>query len=129
MSNGKPNCAAMAAVLTVSDIKASRNWYVNQLGFSCEISPDTPRFAIAEREACSIMLSHGDTARPTARSFTGEIEIMDVYIWVRDIKAIEADLKTRGTPIAEGPVERFYGCTEIAVHDPDGFRIVFGYCP
>jgi catechol 2,3-dioxygenase-like lactoylglutathione lyase family enzyme len=119
-----------AAALVVSDLRHSVDFYVEKLGFSCQIDWSVnPTFAIAQHDGAAIALKLGERAGAPNRTLTPGIDMFDAYIWVRDLPALEAELKDRDAVIAEGPVERVYGCTEIAVHDPDGFRIVFGFCP
>ena len=124
------NLIATSAILVVPDLDRSIAWYVDRLGFS-QPGDDAEkfRFAVLEREGAAIMLKESDTHPPPNRDFTPGIDLFDAYIWIRDIQALHEDLKVRGAEIVEGPVERIYGCTEIALHDPDGYRIVFGYCP
>jgi catechol 2,3-dioxygenase-like lactoylglutathione lyase family enzyme len=122
-----------AAVLIVSDLKRSWDWYRDQLGFEVtELDWSVnPRFSFAEREGACVMLREGPEAEAGTpnRELVPEPPIWDAYFWVRDIDKVEAELKRRHTPIYSGPTKMPHGCTEITVLDPDGFLIGFGYCP
>lgn len=124
------NLVGSAAVLLTTDLARAAAWYREALGFNCPLEATSGQtFAIAERDGAAIMLKQADTVPPPNRDFTPGLDLFDAYVWVRDLGSVEDELKERGTPRVEGPVKRIYGCTEIAVHDPDGHRIVFGYCP
>ena len=128
---GAANLIATAAVLVVTDLKRSTDWYTNQLDFTAAKLDwdEKPNFSLVEREGAAIMLKLGQEKRVANRHCTPGDVICDVFIWVRDLKKIELSLKVAGTPIFAGPMQRAYGCTEIMVVDPDDYLICFGYCP
>lgn len=129
-SGEKPLFAATAAVFVTTDLKSRVEWYRDKLGFNCDIDwRVNPTFAIVERQGASIMLKQAEKSSPPLRRLTPGLALFDAYIWVSDIEKLHAALKAADAPIVEGPVRRVYGCTEIAVEDPDGKRIHFGYCP
>ena len=118
------------AVFVTTDLRRAVDFYTEKLGFTCEVDWSVnPTFLICQREGAAIMLKQANQAPDPLRKFTPGLDLMDAYVWVRDIKALEEDFRQRKTPVTEGPLKREYGCTEIAVHDPDGRRIVFGHCP
>ncbi|WP_291841856.1 VOC family protein [Maricaulis sp.] len=124
------NLLGSAAILLTPGLASAVHWYRSAPGFACDFDPATNQaFAIAERDGAAIMLRQADTAPPPLRTHTPGLDLFDADVWVRDIAILAEDLAARATPLVEGPVKRIYGCTEIAVHDPDGHRIVFGYCP
>lgn len=124
------NLIATAAVFPVTDLESSIRWYVDRLGFNPPGDDATKfKFAILQRDGAAIMLKQADSAPEPNRHFTPGLDLFDAYIWVRDIEAVKQELIARDATLVEGPVEQIYGCTEIALHDPDGYRIVFGYCP
>ncbi len=132
MSEGqKPhNLISGAAVFVVADIHRSVEFYRDQLGFQIEtIHGDPPSFAIADSPYASIMLkqaaTEGNAGVPNNQLIGG---LWDAYIWVRNLDLVMADLDRRKTLYSD-PEGMPYGCTEIVVTDPDGFRICFGYCP
>lgn len=126
------NLISCAAVFIVSDIQSSVAFYRDQLGFKIDqIWGEPPSFAIAESPNASIMLKQGnDPARPAkpAPNTDRVGGVWDVYVWVRNLDQICADLNDRGTQYS-GPDAQPYDCTEIVVTDPDGYLICFGFCP
>jgi hypothetical protein len=50
---------------------------------------------------------------------------VDAYIWVNDLDALHAELKSRGAKIVEPPTLRAYNCYEMVVEDSFGFRLAF----
>ena len=128
---GATNFIATAAVLVVTDLKRSTDWYSNQLDFTAAKLDwdEQPNFSLVEREGAAIMLKLGPEKAIANRHRTPGDVICDVFIWVRDLKKVELSLKVAGTPIFAGPMQRAYGCTEVMVVDPDDYLISFGYCP
>ncbi len=125
------NLIATAAVLIVSDLRVSTDWYVEHLDFSAAKLDwnEKPTFSLVEREGAAIMLKQGVQKRVANRHLTPGSVVFDAFIWVRDLRKIEMLLKVTGTPLFAGPTKRAYGCTEIMVLDPDDYLICFGYCP
>ena len=120
-----------AAVLIVTDLRKSWEWYRDGLGFEVTELDWTvhPKFSFAEKEGACLMLREGTKRRTPNRLIVPEPPIWDAYFWVRDIKKLEQELTSRGTPLYEGPEEKPHGCTEITILDPDEYMIGFGYCP
>lgn len=50
----------------------------------------------------------------------------DVYVYVDDIDALNADLQRRGAAIMQPPRVAPYGLREIVVEDLNGYRLTFG---
>ena len=51
----------------------------------------------------------------------------DAFFWVRDARALHAELAARGAEIVYGPmVQAAYGMEEFAVRDGDGHVLGFG---
>ena len=129
MSNG--NLIATAAVLIVSDLWVSTEWYVSHLGFTAAKLDwnEQPTFSLVEREGAAIMLKQSTQKRVANRHLTPGDVVFDAFVWVRNLRKIEMQLKETETPLFAGPTKRAYGCTEIMVLDPDDYLICFGYCP
>lgn len=128
--NPPPLFVGTGAVFVTADLRGAVEWYAEKLGFACNVDWSVnPTFAIVECEGAAIMLKQGEKASPPLRRLTPGLALFDAYFWVSDIAALHAQLKAAGAPIVEGPVKRAYGCTEIAVEDPDGRRLQFGHCP
>ena len=50
----------------------------------------------------------------------------DVYLYVRDLDALHADLLGRGAIVVQPPRPAPYGLREFVVEDLNGFRLAFG---
>ena len=59
----------------------------------------------------------------------------DVFFWVRDVRALHAELAASGADVVYGPlVQTAYNMEEFAVRDSNGYVLGFGqslgrYCP
>ncbi len=53
----------------------------------------------------------------------------ELWLQVRDVRAVEARLQAAGVPILEGSVEKAWGLTELRVADPDGLVLIFVEVP
>ncbi len=52
-----------------------------------------------------------------------------LWLQVRDVDAVERELKEAGAEIVEGPANKPWGLREMTVQDPDGLRIVIVEVP
>jgi catechol 2,3-dioxygenase-like lactoylglutathione lyase family enzyme len=117
---------SIAPHFVVSDVVRAAEHYRDKLGF--EIAgyfAKPPVFAMVRRDGLEIHLgksAHGNAAPGGAHREEG----VDAYIWVDGVDQLYEELERRGAEILEGPVQRIYGCREIVVRDPDGFKIAFG---
>jgi len=53
----------------------------------------------------------------------------DALVWVRDVRALHAELEAKGAKIRKAPHVTFYGHAVIEVVDPDGYVICFSEPP
>lgn len=113
---------AAVAVLRVSDVGRSLNWYREMLGFQGDPFPAAPPF-----EFC--ILRHGKTEimlrRGTPRVATSPCSHdWDVYIRMEGQKIRELYAALLKKQIVSRRLERmFYGQAEFEVTDPDGYSI------
>jgi catechol 2,3-dioxygenase-like lactoylglutathione lyase family enzyme len=116
-----------APYFPVADVERSATYYEQVLGFRREYSAGSPpEFAIVTRDGFSIMLRLvPDAGRISPNERQGGT--WDVFFWVRDIRALHAELTANGAEIAYGPVvQAAYGMEELAVRDGDGYVLGFG---
>jgi catechol 2,3-dioxygenase-like lactoylglutathione lyase family enzyme len=66
---------------------------------------------------------HGDTQSPSA-PFPGAL-----WLQVRDVYATQAELESRGVPIARDARREPWGLHELHVTDPDGVTLIFVQVP
>jgi predicted enzyme related to lactoylglutathione lyase len=110
---------------TVPDVVLTAEYYRDVWGFSIVgYWQDPPVFAIIERDGIAMFFNK---ARPDTTPRTGRVSGgYDVYLDVRGLDALAADLKKRGAAILEGPVLREYGKRELVVSDCNGLIIALG---
>ena len=97
------------------------------LGFRVEYTGGTPpRFAIVSRDGFPIMFR---AVAASGRISPNEMQggTWDAFFWVRDLRALHAELRANGVDIAYGPiVQDEYQMEEFAVRDPNGYVLGFG---
>jgi hypothetical protein len=101
--------------------------YERVLGFRREYTAGTPpQFAILSRDALPIMLrlvNRPEDIRPNEK----QGGTWDAFFWVRDVRALHAELRASGADIVYGPiVQEAYQMEEFAVRDHDGHVLGFG---
>jgi hypothetical protein len=101
--------------------------YERVLGFQREYSAGSPpEFAIVTRDGFPIMLrlvSSAERIIPNER----QDGTWDVFFWVRDVRALHAELMANGADVVYGPIlQPAYRMEEIAVRDADGYVLGFG---
>jgi lactoylglutathione lyase len=121
--------------LICSDIRRSRAFYCDVLGFSVVYERAEERFIYLEREGAEIMLE-----QPLRRGrLFPEAELVHPYgrginfeITVRNVDAIHAAVLGANLTTALALEERWYdratdsvGVRQFAVHDPDGYLLRF----
>jgi catechol 2,3-dioxygenase-like lactoylglutathione lyase family enzyme len=116
-----------APYFPVADLERSAAHYEQVLGFRCEYSGGTPpQFAILSRDGLSIMLRLvGTPERISPNEKQGGT--WDAFFWVRDARALHAELLANGADIVYGPiVQDAYQMEEFAVRDREGYVLGFG---
>jgi catechol 2,3-dioxygenase-like lactoylglutathione lyase family enzyme len=116
-----------APYFPVPDVEQSAVHYERVFGFRREYAAGTPpQFAILSRDGLAIMLrlvSAPDRIVPNER----QGGTWDAFFWVRDAKALHAELRDNGADIVYGPmVQEAYHMEEFAVRDRDGYVLGFG---
>jgi uncharacterized glyoxalase superfamily protein PhnB len=105
-------------ILSVTDIRASIDYYVHKLGFERKWEwGDPPDFACVARDEVELFLSLG-----AQRVATGSW----ISIFVQDVDALYEDYKKRGAIIRQPPTEYPWGMREMNVEDLDGHRFRLG---
>jgi catechol 2,3-dioxygenase-like lactoylglutathione lyase family enzyme len=116
-----------APYFPVNDVDASAAHYERVLGFRREyVAGSPPEFAIVSRDGLSIMLRLVPASQaivPNER----QGGTWDVFFWVRDVRALHAELTANGATVVYGPVvQQAYQMEEFAVRDRDGYVLGFG---
>jgi catechol 2,3-dioxygenase-like lactoylglutathione lyase family enzyme len=116
-----------APYFPVGDVAASATYYERVLGFRRDyIAGAPPQFAIVSRDGLSIMLR-----RVPAPERIVPVEkqggTWDAFFWVRDAKALHAELRDNGADVVYGPlIQEAYRMEEFAIRDRDGHVLGFG---
>src|SRR5690349_21084765 len=125
--SSSPQLLRMAAYFPVADIEQSAAHYERVLGFRREYTGGNPPvFVILSRDGLPIMLRLvGADERIVPNEKQGGT--WDVFFWVRDVRALHAELKVNGADIVYGPiVQESYHMEEFAVRDREGYVLGFG---
>jgi catechol 2,3-dioxygenase-like lactoylglutathione lyase family enzyme len=116
-----------APYFPVLDLEPSVAYYERVLGFQREYVAGTPPvFAILSRDGLPVMLR---LVPPHERISPNEKQggTWDAFFWVRDARALHAELRASGADIVYGPiVQEAYRMEEFAVRDRDGYVLGFG---
>jgi predicted enzyme related to lactoylglutathione lyase len=116
-----------APYFPVADVDRAAEHYERVFGFRKEYSAGTPaQFAIMSRDGLPVMLR---LVPAPERIIPNEKQggTWDVFFWVRDVRALHAELVQNGADIVYGPiVQEAYHMEEFAVRDSAGYVLGFG---
>lgn len=126
MTTNGPIIEDAVAIVPVRDVERSVDFYANTLGFERRFVSDDEAFAIVVHgEAALHFLRADDEAALNATA-----NHISIYLWVRDVDALYAQLKPNLDALEEGrvraPFDQPYGMREFHVKDPDGALLFFG---
>ena len=116
-----------APYFPVADVEQSAAHYERVLGFQREyVAGSPPQFAIVSRDGLAIMLRLvADPERISPNERQGGT--WDAFFWVRDARALHAELLANGAEIVYGPVvQEAYRMEEFAARDREGYVLGFG---
>ena len=109
---------ALIPMLQTNDMKHTRKWYEEVLGFRCVSASQDDGWCRLERDEIAIMFMRNAHLGPPYATATQ-------YIYVDDVSELWNTISEKCT--AEwGPEEMPYGLTEFAVKDPNGYLLSFG---
>jgi catechol 2,3-dioxygenase-like lactoylglutathione lyase family enzyme len=116
-----------APYFPVANVEQSAAHYERVLGFDREYIGGAPaEFAIMSRDGLAVMLrlvTSPERISPNEK----QGGTWDAFFWVRDARALHAELRASGANIAYGPViQEAYQMLEFAVRDNDGHVLGFG---
>lgn len=124
---GTPQLLRSAPYFPVADVERSAVHYERVLGFQREYASGTPpQFAILSRDGLSILLRLVPVPEHISPN-EKQGGTWDVFFWVRDARALHAELLANGADIVYGPiVQEEYQMEEFAVRDREGYVLGFG---
>lgn len=114
-----------AAILLVSDVTVSANWYRDKLGFTdVELYGDPAGFAIIRRDGYAIMLQQADPKKILPNWKIAE-KTSNIFFWVDDVRTIYAAFIASGATIDYELYTAPWGGLEFGINDPDEYDITF----
>ena len=116
-----PDILASTFVLAVQDLAASRQFYLEKLGFSEDLNVDG--WSFLSRGACRLRIGHCPDAMPMSDT---PDHSWFAYLHVRDAKGLYREVVGKGVRIWHPLEDKPWGMREFAIVTPDGHRIVFG---
>lgn len=121
-----PEFRSLAACFPVADIRATIQWYEEQLGFIGDpFPPSGPYvFGILRRGDVTIMLQRIEGYRKPNLYDSRDGGVWDAYISVKDLRLFFESVRDKVTiviPLCYQP----YGNWEFEVKDPNGYILVF----
>jgi predicted enzyme related to lactoylglutathione lyase len=115
---------AVIPVLTVNDLPTSLAWYRDVMGFIVteeRIEDGRLQAATLRAGIIDILLAQDDFARGRDRP---KGEGFRIYCLTRqNVDQLAADIQARGGKLAQKPADQPGGRRDLAVVDPDGFKI------
>ena len=116
----------VSPVLLVADLDRAVAYYTERLGFICEVYGEPPDFAVADRDAVTILLAVAEEPERLVPHWRIVDKLWNAYIRVDDVEAIYAEVQERGAGIDYTLYDAPSGFREFGVQDPDGHDIAFG---
>jgi uncharacterized glyoxalase superfamily protein PhnB len=124
-----PRFTKLTPNLVVADVERSLAFYTSVLGFNRGMTvPDAPPlvFAQVERDGVEVFLNAAAAAAAEYPAFSDQTPggTFTMFIEVEDVAALHRQLDGRVRVVM--PFEKkWYGMTEFAIADPDGYVITF----
>jgi predicted enzyme related to lactoylglutathione lyase len=105
-----------APLLLVPDVPATADFYRRILGFKTDPGAETPEYCVVWRDNAAVHLAKGEHAPTGVR----------VFLWVKDVNALYAQVTSRGAAIAVPIGTRRYRVRDFSIRDPNGVEVVCG---
>ena len=115
------NLSHYVSVFRVFDIKLSKEFYQNELGFKVIFEWGDPvDYAMVQRDEIKIHLAQSDVVPSTDKNFR------TIYIFTYDVDLLFEELQSKNVDMINGIANRDYGMRDFDIRDPDGNIITFG---
>lgn len=123
----KAKITGTSAILLVSDIDRSADWYREKLGFDFRnFYGDPHEFCVMGRDDNYLMISQSHKTEDIKPNWKSKEKTSNVYFWVDDAEKIYREFIARGAKIDYSIYVTDYNIKEFGVSDPDGYDISFG---
>ena len=120
MTTEKPLMVGAATIFVVNDLAKSAEHYRDVLGFTVTFQYGDPTFYVCmRRDEVALHL----VAAPKTKRLPGNAAL---YVFVRDVDAVHAELAARGAVVIKPPQNYDYGMRDFDVADLDGNHLTFG---
>jgi predicted enzyme related to lactoylglutathione lyase len=116
-----PEILSSTFVLAVNDLAASKQYYMETLGFTEDFSVDG--WAFLSRGACQLRLGDCPDAKPMSAN---QDHSWFAYLHVNDAAGLYEETVRKGAKLWHPLADKPWGMREFAIVTPDGHRIVFG---
>jgi catechol 2,3-dioxygenase-like lactoylglutathione lyase family enzyme len=110
-------------VLAVTDLSASRAFYIEKLGFTEDLQVDG--WSFLSRGACRLRIGDCPGIAPMS-ALQNQDHSWFAYLHVTDALQLYADCVRSGVEIWQHIKDAPWGMREFAIVTPDGHRIMFG---
>lgn len=115
-----------APYFPVKDVERAVAEYEQRFGFHREYVAGSPaQFGIVARDGLPIMFRRVPASERLAPN-EAQGGTWDAFFWVRDVRALHAELSGRGAEVVYGLTVQEYGMEEFAVRDGEGYVLGFG---
>lgn len=117
-----PKLVQGVTILEVKNIEQAEAFYREKLGFRPGLFfGEPPTFCIISRDNVAIFLDLARTPRPAPLN-----QYWAIYLYVDDVDAMAAELRSRSVTIEREPENQPYGCRDFDIRDPEGHLIGIG---
>jgi hypothetical protein len=123
----KPDLVAQGSVLLASDVPASIRYFTEKVGFKATgVWGEPPEFAILKRDDCRLMIGKVKPGQAITPFWKQRDGLWNAYFWVRDARALFAEMAASGAIIDYELEVKPYNVLEFGIRDLDGQDIGFG---
>ncbi|PZR20068.1 MAG: hypothetical protein DI539_11980 [Flavobacterium psychrophilum] len=124
MENSKPKVIGVAPQLLVPDVKMTAEYYRDILGFNIiGYALNPPVYGMIERDGIQIHFAKSDEFLTNDKF---RPSTTDLILWIPEIDAFYAEIKTKGADIVQEILLRPYGSREFIIRDCNGYKILIG---
>jgi uncharacterized glyoxalase superfamily protein PhnB len=116
------------AVLHVTDVQASLDFYINRLGFTSPWRYEEGgkvHVAQVDRQGCALILADNwpEKAGKSLMFISLNVEPPTLEVATRALDALRAELESKGVAVKDGS----WGYRLLVIDDPDGNQLFFNY--
>lgn len=113
----------IAPQFLVDDVDRALAYYRDKLGFAIDFQYER-FYGSVSRDGCAIHLKHAPKS-DGEREHRRKNEHLDAFVRVSDVRALYAELQTRGAAVTRALEDRPWNTTDFYVQDLDGYIICF----